>query len=109
MDLLGLPPSGGFDSTGSAGCAIIESGSDPFLSDETEDLGFLPLATIWASGVSSLTSAGLQFDQWCNWIFSTPDLKVPSFTFIVELLGRSTILYGPTYDCSRPVGFSLLM
>ena len=42
-------------------------------------------------------------------MFSTPDLKVPTLTLIVESLGLSTILCGPVYVCNNPVGFSFLM
>ena len=50
-------------------------------------LGFFggrPLTGIWASLVSALTTAGLAFAQWWSWIFSTPDLKVPTLTWMVE-------------------------
>ena len=46
--------------------------------------GLRPLVGIWASVASALSFAGFAFDQWWSWMFSTPDLKVPILTFIVE-------------------------
>ena len=46
--------------------------------------GGLPLTGISASLKSALKLAGLAFCQWLSWIFSTPDLKVPILTLIVE-------------------------
>ena len=71
------------------------TGAVAFGSESDEFLGGLPLVTISPSGAPSRIWAGLAFDQWCNWTFSTPDLKVPILILIVDLLGLSTILCGP--------------
>ena len=88
VDEGGCPTTGGTPASGrTSGMTVCSSASG-----KSFDLDGLPLVGIVASWKFSRSLAGLAFSQWWSWIFSAPDLKVPSLTLMVEWLGLSTIL-----------------
>ena len=87
----GLFISGGWVEAGGPAASVGSgtlSGVDVFLEGR-------PLVGMTASSASARKFAGFAFDQWWVCILSTPDLKVPTLTLIVEAEGLSTIKCGP--------------